>query len=91
MATYLELLKKDKGTQEDEQFGFQAEEAKQQLDVDLLATRKALSKAKRRVKELKGAVPLSVPAIVDALDEVAAYEKGLSAMTELQAELFPSA
>lgn len=88
MGKYLESLTKDKAEQEAEQFAQTNDEQALQLDGDILATQKALTSAKRKVTVLKSAVPLSGAAIIDAMDEAASLEKGLSLLKELKIELF---
>jgi len=88
MGKYLESLTKDKAVVEAEQFAQTDAEQALQLDSDILATQKALTSAKRKVNTLKSAVPLSGAAIIDALDEVASLEKGLTMLKELKNELF---
>jgi hypothetical protein len=64
------------------------EDAQDQLQADLKATKRELSKANRALNDLYGAFPLDSSAIFNAEDEVTSLKKGVERLIELDAKLF---
>ena len=78
------LLSQEATDAQDVQFA--VEEAKLQLNADILATKKSLEDAKKRAEIAKTTFPLDSEAIVSALLEVEDRERGLKALEELKVE-----
>ncbi len=85
---YIDLLKRSDEEVQSEQVGFQAEEAQQQLDADILATKKALSTAKRELDTAESAFPYNTSTIIDAQIAIEGYEDGLKRLKTLKSARF---
>lgn len=88
MNTYKARLSMSKESREAQELEFQVEEAQQQLDADLLATRRDLKTAKQRLEQAKSAAPFSSGDILRAKKEVSSLEQGVKELEALKAELF---
>ena len=87
--TKYELLRsRSQGEVEEEEIGFEFEEAKQTIASDILATQKALSTAKRELKEAEGAFPFDSKKVVEKELGVEGYTAGLTRLLNIQERLF---
>lgn len=67
---------------------FQVEESEQQLQSDMIATRKSIAAKKRSLEIAKNAFPLNSKFIIDTQVELEGLEEGLKRLTALKTELF---
>lgn len=67
---------------------YQVEQAKLQLDADLLATKRSLAESEKALVTLKSSFPLNAASIVDQQGDVAELKAGMSALEALKKELF---
>jgi len=81
----LQQSQQEKDTQ---QLEFQVEEAKQQLESDVLATKRLLAAKKQELLKPKSAQPFSAQRIIDVQIEIDGLEDGLSRLLNLMEELF---
>ena len=63
---YIDLISQSSKDAEREQLQFHAEDAELQVTASILATKKAISGAKRELSEAKKAIPYSLEAEVNA-------------------------
>lgn len=89
--TYMERITLSDKAKQSEELGYQAEDNKSQLEADLKETSRELIRQKRVLDELKSAATLDSGAILAKVDEIKGLEAGVTALTELIAELFPEA
>lgn len=68
---------------------YKADQAKLQLQSDLLETQRLLGEKKQALEEAKGASPLNTQTIVTLAGEVDGLEKGVEYLKNLSKELFP--
>lgn len=87
-AKYSTRISKSQQDLEKEAKAYQVEDAQDQLQADLKATKRELSKANRALNDLYGAFPLNSGAIFNAEDEVTSLEKGVERLTDLETRLF---
>lgn len=81
------LLQSDQEkVQEDVQF--QVEQAKLQLDADLLATKQSLADSEKELNNLKSSYPLNPSHIIKVKGTVSELKKGIEELVALQKELF---
>jgi hypothetical protein len=85
---YRSLISKSDSEKQLESLDFTTEEASQQMQADILATKKEIASAKRDLEESKSAVPFSPKKAIEKQMELEAYEKGLSLLLALNEELF---
>lgn len=71
-----------------EEMGFLIEEASQQVDADITATKKDLSSAKKQLKAALRANPINVSSIFDAEDQIEGYEAGLKRLSKFKEDRF---
>lgn len=88
IMNYKALLLRDDEQKFSESIEFAVEEAKQQIDADILATKRSLSTSKMDLQQLKGKTPFSAKALVEKHVEVEGYEKGLKILELYKSELF---
>lgn len=72
-------------SQQDVQFA--VEDAKQQLNSDILATKRAIFEKEKAIAEIKTTYPLDVKAYVEISAELDGLEDGLKRIKALQKEL----
>ena len=78
------LSQEETSTQEVE---FAVEDAKLQLQSDILATKKSLEIKKSELQDAKNTYPLNTEVIIDLVMEVEGLKKGIKMLTKLQEEL----
>jgi len=71
-----------------EELDFSIEEASQQVDADITATKKELSTAKKQLKSSLRSNPIDVKGIFDAEDKIEGYEAGLKRLNKFKEERF---
>jgi hypothetical protein len=71
-----------------EELDFSIEEASQQVDADITATKKELSNAKKQLKAALRANPIDVKQIFEAEDKIEGYEAGLKRLNNFKSERF---
>jgi len=86
--TYEERISRSPEEMLSQEKQYQIEDAKDQLDADIKATRRALSKAERNLDPLYSAFPLDTQAIFAAEDNVKALKAGLERLNDLSSKLF---
>ena len=79
-----ELLSQEETSTQD--VAFAVEDAKLQLQSDILATRKSLETKKAELQEAKTSYPLDAKRIVDLSLDIEGLEKGIKMLTKLQEE-----
>ena len=87
-AKYKTRISKSQSDKEKEELQYAVEDAQDQLQSDLKATKRAFTEAKRKLDLLYGAFPLDSQAILEAEDDVEGLEKGVERLTALEAKLF---
>ena len=70
-----------------QEVAFAVEDAKLQLQSDILATKKSLEAKKSELQDAKTAYPLNVEKIISLSSEIEGYEDGLKKLKSLQEEL----
>lgn len=88
MSTYKSRIFLTKEAKETQELEFQIEEAAQQWEADITATKRALAKATKQFEAVKSEVPLSSSRVLDAEKAVDGYTKGLARLLALKDELF---
>ena len=83
-----ELYQMSQEDRDQEELDFSIEEASQQVDADLTATKKELSSAKKQLKDAFRANPINVSSIFDAEDKIEGYEAGLKRLNKFKEERF---
>ena len=78
------LSQEDKATREVE---YMVKSSSLKYQADVLETQKGLEDAKAKYEDLKTDYPLDCKAIIEAKDEVEAWQKGYDALIELGKEL----
>tara|TARA_R110002074_G_scaffold72684_2_gene167298 strand:+ start:869 stop:1141 length:273 start_codon:yes stop_codon:yes gene_type:complete len=87
---YLALISQGASEERAEQLQFAAEEAKHSVSISILETRKAISAAKKQLKEAKKAVPYNLQNVVDFTIKVQNLEAGLKIAQTIEKEDFTS-
>lgn len=85
---YVDLLARSKDQKDAAVRELQVEEAKQDVDGQILKNKKAINFAKRTLEEEKGKFPLDIEKVLKAITDLEDLENGLSALEALKAELF---
>lgn len=85
---YLELISQGADEDKREQLQFAAEEAKHSVSISILETRKAISTAKKVLKDAKKAQPYSLQNVVDATIRIDSLERGLKIAQTIEKEDF---
>ena len=85
---YQELRSRSKDQVESELLEFQVEESKQQIDGDILATKRSLASAKQDLVKSESAYPFNSKNVVEAELKIEGYEAGLKRLEEIKARLF---
>jgi hypothetical protein len=67
---------------------FQVEEAQQQLQADVLATKRSLASSKQSLLAAKSARPFNSQDVINAQLQIEGLEDGLKRLNGLLAELF---
>ena len=84
MAKYRTLLNKSKEVADKEELSFKVEESEQQLSADILATKRSLSAAKRKLASVSGAFPFDAQNILNAEDNVSDIESSIKRLEGLK-------
>lgn len=87
--TYLERISQGTEAKKQQQLSHSAEQAKLQLQADILETKSKVAELTQRLEDLKSASPLSPSSIVSTQVELNAYNEGLAHLNDLMTELFP--
>jgi predicted CopG family antitoxin len=85
---YRDLISQSAEASKKEELEFVAEEAGQQLDSDILATKKEIKRLNRDLVALKKNMPLNPQSCVDKMTSIKQHEAGLAALEALKSELF---
>lgn len=88
MANYKTLISKDESSKKAEDINFAVEEASQQMQADILATKKQIATCGRELTNAKSAFPFSPKAVLEKQVELEGYEKGLEYLLKINEELF---
>ena len=86
--SYLQRLQQPNSEKNFEELQHQSDQAKLQLQADILSTKKSLKEAERELEAAKSAVPFDVENIMGLKDEVEGLVRGLEALKDLEFELF---
>lgn len=85
---YQQLLQQSQQEKDQQALEFQVEEAKQQLEADILATKRSLAASKQDLLKAKSAQPFDAQKIINIQIRVEGLEDGLSRLLNLMEELF---
>ena len=85
---YIKLITKSDKKNAAEQADFRNEESSLQIQSDILATKRALSKARTDLVNYKGAYPFNTQNIIDAQIKVEKLSTAIKKMEKIQKELF---
>ena len=85
---YQDLLQQSQQEKDQQALEFQVEEAKQQLEADILATKRSLAASKQDLLKAKSAQPFDAQKIINIQIRVEGLEDGLSRLLNLMEELF---
>ena len=85
---YLDLISQGKEETAKEDLQFKAEDAQHAVSIALLETRKAISSAKKGLKEAQKAVPYNLQTEIDITIRIESMEKGLAIATLINKERF---
>ena len=88
VSKYKDRLQKSQQEKETEEVSFQVEEAEQQLQSDILATKKSAASKAKELNRLKDTFPLDSDAIIAAQVELEGLKDGLKRLEALKEELF---
>ena len=88
--TYLQRIQQSQEDKLSEKQGWQVEDNAAQVEVDLKATRRALSEANKSLDALKSAVILDTGEILICVNEIEGLTYGIKTLEALQKELFPA-
>lgn len=88
LLKYAERLQKSSEEKESEEIQHRIEDAELQLKSDILATRRAISPARKKLENAKGRFPFDSAFILEQKSELKSLEEGLKELEELQKELF---
>ena len=79
-----ELLSQEETSMKEVEFA--VEDAKLQLQSDILATKKSLENSKAALQDAKNTYPLDTARISNLISEVEGFEKGIKVLEDLQKE-----
>lgn len=85
---YKSLISQDENSKKVQDIEFAVEEASQQMQADILATKKQIATCKRDLGKAKCAFPFSPKAVLEKQVELEGYEKGLEYLLKINEELF---
>lgn len=85
---YIDLISQSSKDAEKETLQFHAEDAELQVTSSILATKKAISKARRTLNEAKKAIPYSLEEEVNATIALRDLEAGLKIAEQIQKDRF---
>jgi hypothetical protein len=85
---YVDLLQQSEKDKSSEENKYASDQAKLQLDGDILETRKSISKQKQTVADLKASKDFDPADILTAMTELEDLENGLTKLQALKEELF---
>lgn len=88
MAKYLQLITRTKDQKSEAANKRASEEAAEQLEVDILSTKRRKGDTESKIEEAKGQVPLNAGDIIALTRQAAAYADDLAALNALKEELF---
>lgn len=87
-SKYLDLISKSKSEQDQEQLELYNEESRQNVDADILATKKEIAQVKRELASMKSQKPLKPKETIMVSQKLRALNNGLQALQDLRTELF---
>lgn len=85
---YKDLLQQSQEEKDKQEIEFLVEEAKQQLESDILATNKSLATNKRKLLQQMSSIPLDSQSIINIQVEIEGLEDGLKRLNSLKEVLF---
>ena len=85
---YLNLLQQSQTEKNEQEQEFQAEAAKQQLEADILATKRSLAISRQDLLKAKSAQPFNAQNIINVQIHIEGLEDGLDRLLTLMEELF---
>lgn len=88
VGSYLSLRQKTSQEATEEELLYDVEDNKSQMQLDLRATNRAITQAKRELLKMKTLKVLDSNKIVSKMDEIANLEAGEKTLKELISELF---
>lgn len=90
VLTYAQRLNQSAQEIEAQELGFQVEEGSQQLQADVLATRKLIAALGQKLNKAKSARPFNSANILNAQRDLEDQLDNLRRLEDLQTELFPA-
>ena len=87
-SKYKDLLQQSQQEKDAQQVEFQVEEAQQQLQADILATKRSLASSKQALLIAKSAQPFNSQKVIDHQLHIEGLEDGLRRLNGLLEELF---
>ncbi len=85
---YADLLSRSKEQKDEATRQLQVDEAMQDLEGEILRSKKAILASERKLADLKGRFPLEITAILEETQNLNDLKEGLKALNALKAELF---
>ena len=85
---YLDLLRQSQTEKNEQEQEFQAEAAKQQLEADILATKRSLATSRQDLLKAKSAKVFDAQSIINVQLQIEGLEDGLDRLLTLMQELF---
>lgn len=85
---YHELLHQSQQDRDSQDIQFEVDQARLQLESDILATKQSLGDANKALIKAKSARPFKSSVVADCIKEIRELEDGLKIAEDLKAELF---
>lgn len=85
---YANLLQQSQQEKDNQELEFQVEAAKQQLEADILATKRELAIENKKLLEAKSSRTFNSQKIIDVQIKIEGLQDGLARLNNLLAELF---
>jgi hypothetical protein len=87
-AKYADLIQQSQQEKDQQELSLQADQAKLDLQQDIVATKRSLAEAEIRLLRTKSSIPFNSQAVVNAQIGVEGLKEGLARLNALDAELF---
>ena len=87
-AKYADLIQQSQQEKDQQELSLQAEQAKLDLQQDIVATKRSLAEAEIQLLRTKSSIPFNSQSVVNAQIKVEGLKEGLTRLEALNAELF---